>query len=68
MFWLRIVLAGLVSALWAVGYILAYIGKQPNAPTELSGLMAIVLGWALGGTLRDVFRRRNGEDDDAPKA
>lgn len=65
MFWLRIVLAGLVSILWAVGYILAYLGKQPNAPTELSALMAIVLGWALGGTLMDVFKRRDGGDNDA---
>lgn len=59
MFWLRIVLAGLVSTLWAAGYILAYLGNQATAPTELSALMAIVLGWALGGTLKDVFKRRD---------
>lgn len=60
MFWVRIVLAALVTTLWAVGYILAYLGKQASTPTELSALMGIVLGWALGGTLWDVFKRRNG--------
>jgi len=59
MFWFRIGLAGLVSTFWAVGYALAYTRQIPGTPTELSGLMAIVLGWALGGTLRDVFKRRN---------
>lgn len=65
MFWLRIVLASVVTVLWAVGYVLAYLGKQPSAPTELSALMGIVLGWALGGTLWDVFRKRNGGGPDA---
>jgi hypothetical protein len=58
---LKIALAGLVATIWATGYILAYIGQLPGAPAELSALMAIVLGWALGETTWTVIRnRRNG--------
>ena len=61
---LRFGLAVLVAVVWLVGYVLAYTdGGQ--APTELSGLMAVVLGWAFAGTLRDSITRK--ADDDGPR-
>lgn len=53
----RIVVACLVVAVWLVGYVLAYITGGAN-PTELSGLMALVLGWATAGELRDTIKKK----------
>lgn len=59
----RIALAVVVSSIWIVGYALAYIGgKAP--PGELSGLMALVLGWAFAGTIKDSFQRKVLEQHD----
>jgi hypothetical protein len=59
----RYVLAGLVTLLWLVGYVLAYTkGSDAQAPTELTGLMVIVLGWAFGGTVKDALKRKNDDD------
>lgn len=66
---LRIALATLVTAIWAAGYVLAYVGKG-QAPEELSGLMVIVLGWAFAGEVKDAIRRRlneGGDGSDAPE-
>lgn len=54
---LRIALAVLVTAVWLVGYILAWT-SHTSAPTELTGLMAVVLGWAFAGQLRETARAR----------
>lgn len=64
---IRIALAAIVTAIWAAGYVNAYISRG-EAPQELSMLMAIVLGWALGGEALDSFRRRlrKEDDEDAP--
>lgn len=64
---LRIALASVVTLVWLVGYIVAYARAQPD-PTELTGLMAIVLGWAFAGQVRDVIRKKlrqlSQEEDD----
>lgn len=62
----RIVLATVVTLVWAAGYVLAYIGKG-QTPQELSVLMAIVLGWAFAGEVKDAIRRRLDGGDDASK-
>lgn len=56
---LRIALAGVVTTVWITGYVIAY-ATHGQAPGELSGLMALVLGWAFAGEVKDVMRRRNG--------
>ena len=67
----RIALASLVTVIWAVGYILAY-ARGGETPQELSALIALVLGWAFAGELREVVRRRVATEtqppggDDAP--
>lgn len=50
---------------WLTGYILAYIAGTPQ-PTELSGLMALVLGWATAGEVRDTIigRRKAAKSED----
>lgn len=53
----RIALAVLVSAVWIVGYVLAYVSSKAP-PGELSGLMALVLGWAFAGTIKDSLQRK----------
>lgn len=51
----RIGLAVLVSAVWLVGYVLAWTSGS-QSPTELTGLMAVVLGWAFAGTIKDTIK------------
>lgn len=55
----RIALAAIVTAVWIVGYGQAYVAHS-QTPTELSGLMAVVLGWAFAGEVRQAIKRRNG--------
>lgn len=55
----RMVLAAIVTGLWVVGYGQAYV-THSQTPMELSGLMAIVLGWAFAEEVRDAIKRRNG--------
>lgn len=55
----RIALAAIVTGVWIVGYGQAYVAHS-QTPTELSGLMAVVLGWAFAGEVRDAIKRRNG--------
>lgn len=60
---LRYVLAGLVTSVWLTGYGIAYWSGR-DAPSELSALMALVLGWAFAGHVRDELRKRlNGSKD-----
>lgn len=56
--WLRITLASVVTTVWAVGYAIAY-ATHGQTPSELSGLEALVLGWAFAGELKAALRRRN---------
>jgi hypothetical protein len=65
MYVFRLVLAGLVAIVWLLGYALAWTRQIPETPTELTALMGMVLGWALGGTIWDVFKRRNGNGGDS---
>lgn len=58
---LRVGLAGVVTTVWLAGYVLAY-ARGVQSPTELTGLMAVVLGWAFAGSVRDSLKRK---DDDA---
>jgi hypothetical protein len=59
---LRIGLACVVTAVWLVGYGLAYVtGAQ--TPTELSGLMALVLGWATAGEIKQAIKKRIVEEE-----
>lgn len=66
----RIVLASIVTALWVIGYVLAYTGHG-ETPDQLSGLMVIVLGWAFAGEVKDAIKRKareiGREDEDAPQ-
>lgn len=52
----RIGLVVLVSGVWLTGYVLAWTSGG-QSPTELTGLMAIVLGWAFAGTIKDSMKR-----------
>lgn len=45
--WLRIGIAVVITIVWAVGYILAYVGAAQAAPTELTPLMLGVVGFLL---------------------
>lgn len=54
---LRIVLASVVTGVWLVGYGFAYYRAAPT-PKELTGLMALVLGWAYAGYVRDTIKRK----------
>ena len=56
----RVGMAVVVTIVWIVGYVIAYT-KGTQQPTELSGLMAIVLGWAFAGQVRDSLRRKDDE-------
>lgn len=57
----RIGLAGLVTGVWVTGYGLAwYTGT--DTPTELTGLMTLVLGWAFAGHIRDQLKNRKDDD------
>lgn len=56
---LRIALAVLVTGVWVAGYVVAFLTRGSD-PTELSGLMAVVLGWAFAGEVRDQIKRRVG--------
>lgn len=60
---LRIALAVVVTVVWLAGYIIAYTGSG-EPPKELSGLMAVVLGWAFAGTIKDTLSKRSKDDDD----
>jgi hypothetical protein len=63
---IRVALAAIVTAVWIFGYGQAYV-SHTQTPTELSGLMAVVLGWAFAGEVRDAIRRRsngNGDGDE----
>lgn len=62
---LAIGFAIVVTVVWVVGYTLAYMRETPF-PSELSGLEAIVLGWALGGGIADAVKRRNGKGNGEP--
>jgi hypothetical protein len=66
---LRIALASLVTTVWLAGYVNSYVRATGHAPTELTGLMALVLGWAFTGTAKDVVKRMlnnlaDNKDDD----
>jgi hypothetical protein len=61
---LRIGLALTVSAVWLVGYVLAYVNGGQD-PAELSALMAVVLGWAFAGTIRDTVKRKLDQQEQA---
>jgi hypothetical protein len=61
---IRVGFASVVTVVWLVGYGLAY-SQGAQTPTELSGLMAIVLGWAFASEVRDAIRKkteRNGAE------
>ena len=60
----RVGLACVVTVIWAVGYMLAFTNGNQQ-PTELSGLMAVVLSWAFAGEVRDAIKRRNGNGGSA---
>jgi hypothetical protein len=66
---LRIALASLVTLVWLIGYIVSWVRATGNAPTELTGLMVLVLGWAFSGQVKDVITRklREAADTDEDK-
>lgn len=53
----RIALSSVVTAVWLAGYVISYV-RATAAPAELTGLMAIVLGWALAGEVKEAIQRR----------
>lgn len=59
----RLGLAAVVTVVWASGYYIAW-KNGTQTPTELSALEAMVLGWAFGGTIKDVLKRKGSEDAD----
>jgi hypothetical protein len=61
---LRIALASLVTAVWLAGYVVSWIRATGSAPTELTGLMVFVLGWAFSGQVKDVIVRKLREATD----
>lgn len=77
----RITLASIVTGVWLLDFLnAAYFIKGYAQHGDLTWLMGIVLGWALGGEARDFIRRggvrgvirrwldgSNGGGSDAPK-
>lgn len=57
----RLGLAAIVTTVWLVGYALAY-ANGANPPNEVTGLMAIVLGWAFAGQIKDNVNQRRDRD------
>lgn len=53
----RIALASLVTVVWLADYGLAFYTTADNHE-GLTALMAIVLGWALGGTAFDTVAKK----------
>jgi hypothetical protein len=64
----RLILASLVTAVWLVGYALAFY-KGADSPDGLNVLMGLVLGWVFGGATFDAIKRirieRKESDKDA---
>lgn len=58
----RIGLAVTVTVVWLAGYIVSYVGGS-EPPVELSGLMAVVLGWAFAGQVRVSLKRKDDDDE-----
>lgn len=67
---LRIVIAIVVTVVWATAYLAPYFGDAGTPPPELSGVMVGVVAWALGSEtkrrlarVRDALREeeKNGE-------
>lgn len=57
----RIVIAGLVSVIWAVGYVLNYVNpKIYSPPNSVTPLMLIVVGFLLARETIVVLK--NGKD------
>lgn len=59
----RVGLACLVTLVWLVGYGIAY-ARGAQTPTELSGLMAVVLGWAFAAEVKDAISKRTKRSDE----
>lgn len=59
----RIGLVVVVTAVWVVGYSLAY-SDHSSPPSETTALMAVVLTYAFGGEVRDALRRGKDDEDD----
>jgi hypothetical protein len=61
-FWFRIGLSSLVAAVWLLDFLnAAYLVEGAEMHGELTGLMLGVVGWALGGQVKDTLvKRRNG--------
>jgi protein-S-isoprenylcysteine O-methyltransferase Ste14 len=58
---LRIGLAVLVALVWLVGYALSFSkGTQP--PSEVTGLMVLILSWAFAGTIKDSITKRKDDE------
>jgi hypothetical protein len=58
----RIGLASLVTLVWLADYAIAFYTPE-DAHEGLTGLMAIVLGWAFGGTVWDTVKAKVREAD-----
>lgn len=64
MYYFRIAIASLVTVFWAADYAIAFYTPEDNHE-GLTGLMAIVLGWALGGTVWDTVKQKVRDADRA---
>lgn len=61
MFSIRVLVAGLVSIIWAVGYILNYIEpKLYSPPDAINPLMLVVVGFLLAR--ETIVVMKNGKD------
>lgn len=66
MTWFRIALACIVIGVWVAGYVIAYVSGG-DRPEELTFLMVMIVGWALGSEAKHAVKRWIKGDDDAPE-
>lgn len=55
---LRIGIACLVAAVWAVVYLASVFNPNISAPAELSGVMLAVVTWLFGRAFREGLKQR----------
>jgi mannose/fructose-specific phosphotransferase system component IIA len=60
--WFRLGLASVVTVVWLAGYTIAFVTHGPF-PTELTGLMTLVVGWAFGAQVVETIRGKKASDE-----
>lgn len=59
----QIIVATIVTLIWAAGFTVSYVDRSFSPPAELSGIMLVVAGWLFGRGLRDVMKGDDGDEE-----